>query len=440
MKLEGFVSRVGAKTSHKFGVVGLGQYGGKIADLFGGLKDSNKRNYYDVVAINSFMGDLEPLKSITDERKYSLVGVEGGCGRKPDLAKKSLQNKENQKHIIGMVDKYLKDDDIYLVVAGLGGGTGTGTISTTIKVLHGSVNVPLLKSGQAKKPIGAIITLPRKSEPLAEKKNALLALKELESLMNDKLLSFIVFVDNEKSYRDFREERANNKTDFDNWMDYSNYQVVSILHEINIATSFSSDRTFDSQDLKNIFESFEGSMTFGKIKFPSTDINTSKDLTSKVIGTFHEGNVLANGFDLTKTRTAGVMIVKPENDKKITANSLDDIEEVLSEEMPGALYRPVGYIDWANPKETIIYTIAKVLEMPKRAKKELNDEYNKSIESVKEDIKTDKAVTGFLDVDDSLFNIEDNNQVIEDFDPFNFDTPKEVEKEKEETDYSGYFD
>lgn len=435
MKLEGFTDRVGAKTSHKIGIVGLGQYGGKIANLFAGLKDNSNRSYYDTIAVNSFIGDLKPLGNITDERKYSLIGVEGGCGRKPELAKEALRNKENQEHLLGMISKHIKNNDMYLVSAGLGGGTGTGTISTMVKVLHSGINIPLQKAGQPIKPIGAIVTLPRKAEPLAEKKNALMAIKELEGLMEQKLLKFVIFVDNEKAYRDFRKEKADNETIFDNWMDYSNCAVVTTLHEINIATNFSSDRTFDSQDLKNIFENFEGSMTFGKTKFPSTDINNSKDLIKKVIDTFHEGNVLANGFDLKKSRTAGVMIVRPENDKKITENSLDDIEEALAEEMPGALYRPVGYIDWNNPRETIIYTIAKVVEMPERAKTELNEEYTKVVESVKEDIKKDRAETGFDDVDDSIFGMNNEGTFSQDFDPFSFDIgTKGTEQEVEEMD------
>lgn len=431
MRLEGFVNRNDVKVSHKFGIMGLGQYGGKIADLFAGLEDAKGRKFYDSIAVNSFSGDLKPLKELTDERKYSLVGVEGGCGRKPELAQEALQTKVNQTKLINMVQNLLNDNDIYLVSAGLGGGTGTGLITTAIKLLHAVINRPLIEKGEKPKTIGAIVTLPRKSEPLAEKKNALKAIKELEELMHSKITNFkfIIFVDNEKAFRDFRKLKADGNTEFENWMEYSNYQVVSALHEINVATSFSSDKAFDPQDFANIFNEMEGAMTFGKIKFPSSDIKDSDDLVNRVIDTFHEGNVLANGFDLKKSRTAGVLIVKPDKDKIVTANSLDDIEEKLSEEMPAALYRPTGYIDWANPKETIIYTITKVAEMPKRARTELDAEYTEALKAVKDDIRKDKAETNFEKVDDSIFNTETAASIEDDFDIFGTSNIKKKEPE-----------
>jgi cell division GTPase FtsZ len=443
VRTEGFTKRNEAKASLEVGLAGTGQCGGKIVNLFAGLKDPNKKNYYDVIAVNSFVGDLRPLDNISEERKYALAGVEGGCGRKPELAEASLKGadescKKNQKKLMEMVKEYLSNKDMYIVAGGLGGGTGTGTIPTMMKLIHSMVNIPLLKQGKKPKTIGAIVTLPRKSEPLAEKKNALKAIKELEDLMhttNEKLkdcCKFIIFVDNEKAYRDYRKLKADKDTPFDNWMDYANHQVVSIFHEINVATSFSSDKIFDPQDLKNVFEEWKGAMTFGKIKFASSDIRNSDELVEKAMATFHDGCVLANGFDLSKSRTAGVLIVKPMDDKLVTGNSLDDIDDKMSEEMPGALYRPTGYIDWANPKDTLIYTIAKVAEFPERARVSLEQEYSSVVNEIKDTMRTEKAETSFSDVDDSIFNT--GSQVaatVDAFDPFGEDAGSQDKKNLE---------
>ncbi|MCG8540090.1 MAG: hypothetical protein MJA82_09145 [Clostridia bacterium] len=441
VKFESFVSRSEAQASHRIGFIGLGQCGGNYTDLFSSLKDNNKKSFYDCIAINSFLGDLKSLKNIPHDRKYALVGVEGGCGRKPELAKEALKNPDNQNRLIELIKSNLMDNPMYIVNAGLGGGTGTGIIVTMIKLLHKVINVPLIKQGKKPKPIGAIVTIPRKSEAPAEKKNALNAIKQIEKMMNSKEyeFKFIIIVDNEKAYREFKQLDLKNDTKFDNWMDYCNQQIVESIHEVNVATSFSSDKSFDPQEVLNIYGEWEGALTLGKIKFKSKDIIDSIDLVNKIVKTFQEGSVLADGFNLENTRTAGVLIVKPTSNKIISKNSLYDIEDKLAEIMPSSLYRSTGYIEWYNPNDTIIYTMAKVQELPERAREGLSLEYNATMNKIKENVKNTKIKTEYSDIDDDIFNSQSSKQINDNFDPFS-DEAAASDDLKEDEDFSDVFD
>jgi len=422
--LEAFCERKGLKVKNKFGVVGLGQYGNKIADLFASLYDDNGRPFYDVVAVNSFVGDFIHLKNIPKDRKLGLKGVEDGCGRNPMLAKEALaKNKENQKMLVDAFSKYLSDCDIYFVCAGLGGGTGTGTIAMTIRALNSVINKPLLAEDKKPKSIGAIVTLPLATAPAIEKRNALTALIEIEKLMrDDKICNFIIIVDNEKAFRDYKKMKESSNKSFDGWMSYSNNNVVQVIHEMNVATNFNSDRSFDPRDFRNIFEHNIGCITFGKHKFPITDVNNDAELFKHTLEALHEKNVLANGFDLKKSRQAGVLIVKPTTRKGshniVTVDSVDEIEVGLAKEMPDVLGRYAGYVDWQNPDEAIIYTIAKVEEFPKRAKEELAKEYNEASQRIKASMSSTEFKTSITGIDDSIFSFDNKPAAALDDDPF----------------------
>jgi len=423
VNLESFCIRKGIKVKNRFGIIGLGQYGNKIADLFASLKDDNERPLYDAIAINSFVGDFANLKHISKERKFGLKGIEDGCGRNPELAKEALaQNKDNQKILFESFE-HIKDSDIFLVAGGMGGGTATGIISMTIKALNRTINMPLIEEGKRPKAIGAVITLPLASAPANEKRNALIALLELEKIMNDRSINFkfIIIVDNEKAFRDYRSLKAEGTTDFDGWMSYSNNNVVQVMHELNVATNFPSDRTFDPRDLRNIFENNTGCITFGKYKFPITDAESEKQILEHTLKALYEKNVLANGFNFKETRQAGVLIVKPVKRKDaknvVTNDTLDDIDMGLSKEMPAALGRYSGYVDWANPDEAIIYTIAKIEEFPKRAKEELSQEYNEAKEIIAISLRNSEFKTSIDSIDDSIFN-SNLKGIVDDSDPF----------------------
>lgn len=112
-------------------VIGFGNAGGKIADAILEFESQSGRALCrDVLAVNSAEVDLAKLEQVPEERRL-LIGqtheqVKGrGVGANPELGG------EVTRRDLGEVDRALDDVPVYevdafLVVAGLGGGTGSG--------------------------------------------------------------------------------------------------------------------------------------------------------------------------------------------------------------------------------------------------------------------------------------------------------------------------
>ncbi|RKJ73680.1 cell division protein FtsZ, partial [Butyricicoccus sp. 1XD8-22] len=71
-----------------FTVVGFGQAGSRIADQFARFKDTDGKQIYNCLALNSNDGDLKDLRFIPTDNRISL-GL-GGLGKNPEKAMKIL--------------------------------------------------------------------------------------------------------------------------------------------------------------------------------------------------------------------------------------------------------------------------------------------------------------------------------------------------------------
>jgi cell division GTPase FtsZ len=110
-------------------MIGFGQAGGKILDRF--LEYDSTRGTGIIghaVAVNSAKADLMGLDYVPNENRV-LIGqsiVKGhGAGTEPELGEKCAQ--EDMEEIQSAIDKMVSSGiDAFLVIAGLGGGTGSG--------------------------------------------------------------------------------------------------------------------------------------------------------------------------------------------------------------------------------------------------------------------------------------------------------------------------
>lgn len=112
-------------------VLGLGQAGGKIADLF--LAEDRKSNVphtFEAVAVNTATSDLMGLGNIPQEDKILLgeTAVKGhGVGA--DNKKGAEIAKDEIEIILNRISHAnVSNLDAFFVIAGLGGGTGSGAI------------------------------------------------------------------------------------------------------------------------------------------------------------------------------------------------------------------------------------------------------------------------------------------------------------------------
>ncbi len=113
----------------KLAMIGFGQAGGKILDRF--LEYDSTRGTGIIghaVAVNSAKADLMGLDFVPNENRV-LIGqsvVKGhGAGTEPELGEKCAR--EDMEEIQSAIDQMVSSEiDAFLVIAGLGGGTGSG--------------------------------------------------------------------------------------------------------------------------------------------------------------------------------------------------------------------------------------------------------------------------------------------------------------------------
>ncbi len=131
-------------------MIGLGQAGGKIIDLF--IEDDmNTRTdrLYKAVVINTARPDLKGLKFVPQKNRV-LIGdtLVGGHGV-------GANNKLGAKIAKAEIDKILTaidlvgtgDIDVFLIVLGFGGGTGSGAAPIVVKHIKRIFNEPVYVLG-----------------------------------------------------------------------------------------------------------------------------------------------------------------------------------------------------------------------------------------------------------------------------------------------------
>lgn len=424
IKLAEFCYKEKATIAIKFGFLGLGEGGGKITDCFASLKNSDGKPYYNTVAVNSYKKDLDLLRNIPENKKFALYGGEG-CGRRPEYCIELLKNPENIKEFKLLIRENYNDSDMIVIDVGLGGGTGTGLFLTSLKYIHEEINKPLIESGKRPKPVGAIITIPRATDPIIEKRNAAKVLEPLKAYINNGTIRFVKFIDNNKAYYDYKNSEIIRKT-YSDWMEYSNSETVSTLHEINVGITIPSERVFDPKDFKNIFQDDPGCITLSKLVLDKDSVRGREDLLNKLEECLKgvNTNEMSEGFDITNAIHAGFLLVRPkEKDNESSKDLHDDLDIKMNSLVPFALTRPGSCISWKLDTDCkyIIYTVTKIVEFPERAAIGLQEEVNDKTKELQERKALQKIENTDLTFDDNIFKTSAMSISVFDADPFGTD-------------------
>lgn len=131
-------------------VIGVGQAGGKIADMF--LADDRKSNVphtFETIAVNTAVSDLMGLQYIPQVDRI-LIGETAvkGHGVGADNKKGAEIAEDEVEIVLNRVSKInVSNLDAFFVVAGLGGGTGSGAISIIAKHLKRIYDEPVYAIG-----------------------------------------------------------------------------------------------------------------------------------------------------------------------------------------------------------------------------------------------------------------------------------------------------
>lgn len=294
------------EVSINMGIIGVGQAGSRIAEEFHKLG-------YDTAVINTSAQDLEYIKMLPNQ-KLLLEGTLGGTGKSLDLGREifSLHREEIKEFLEQVVDG---NDMMFLAVSG-GGGTGSSSPDTMIEILS-----------EFEMPIGVIFVLPKQTEDAQSKANAVETLARLAKMTSDNLITTLIIVDNaqiEQIYGGLSQSQ---------FWSAANRAIVEPIDLFNRLTSQPSAYTsLDPSDFSRIISCGDCSV-FGVMEVDNFVEETA--LAEAVINSL-KGNLLAEGFDLTQTRTAGVIIVgSKESLEKLPAINIDYCFSMLSETING---------------------------------------------------------------------------------------------------------
>ncbi len=322
----------------KIGVVGLGQCGGNLAIEF-----ANKG--YDAFALNTSFSDLKSLDELPKESRLH-VGLNGrsGAGRDLNLGKQSLLS--NRDRILSSLNALAKDSDLFLLVAGLGGGTGSN-LPTLVEIMR-PLNIPC----------SVLVTLPSESESSLTKVNAIQAVNTLFK----QNLNSVILIDNQKILDLFP------GVSLSEYYSRANDAVIKAFDEFNSADhayKIRSIRGFDSEDFRKVFSS-RGLLIYGSSNFTLTEPLTEDFLLEQLKELWKGGGLFASGYDYTTAAVIALILYAPKSILEATsAEMFEQVNRTLKNLTKGAaIYTGIYELEEGRP--TRISTMIGKMNFPDR--------------------------------------------------------------------------
>tara|TARA_Y100000310_G_scaffold335098_1_gene416310 strand:+ start:733 stop:1881 length:1149 start_codon:yes stop_codon:yes gene_type:complete len=275
-----------------YAFVGSGQGGGRIAEAF------YKLGYKKVLCVNTAKHDLNTLNEVPEGQRIHLDIGEQGAGKNMEKGENAAQKYQQEiydamKRVFGKVDRII-------VCAGLGGGTGGGSVLVLIDTARKYLSY--VGNNNPKTHVGVIATLPTDGEAASSTvaKNSRLQADKLADLSEESEISPLIFVDNNKI------QRLYPRLTVKQFWPTVNTTIAGLFHTFNVLTTHDSQySTFDPADYSSIVD-MGGCMIMGltNIKNYQTEFDISKALKSNLTKT-----LLADGFDLQTAKGAAVIVI-----------------------------------------------------------------------------------------------------------------------------------
>jgi len=318
--------------SLKFGILGLGQGGGRVAEAF------YRMGYKKCLAVNTASHDLEFLRV---EHKLQIGSGIEGAGKNMDVAAQVF-NHNRSDILIKMREVFGEELDGILVCAGAGGGTGSGTVLPAVELAR--VYMRRLGIEDSDKRVGAIVTIPTKGElnSTIVKNNALKVLNTLSDQADAGKIAPFIIIDNEKARRMFP------KLTVTQFYPTINATIAKLFTTFNVISTKKSDLiSFDKADYRSIiFNSNESQsdnasshMIFGAASISRGDLeeafrvdghNGIGKCMSSAIRNNLEATLLASDFDLQTAKTVGAIIIGGQSLFDAIPGLMDGLEDAFS--------------------------------------------------------------------------------------------------------------
>jgi len=221
-------------------------------------------------------------------------GEQQGAGKDRSVARKAFVNQ--REDVVDFIKVSIGEDvDRIFVTVGAGGGTGAGVCSELVKTVKAYQDT--IKASSQK--VGLILALPKLSEGKKVSSNAYETLKEACELVQQKIVSPLIILDNEK-INDLYPKLPINK-----FWQVANANITSLFHLFNnIVTKSSQYTTFDTNDYKTVLDS--GIMVFGAMNI--NNVETEQAL-SKAVRENLKRNVLCGDLDLSTGTVAAAIAI-----------------------------------------------------------------------------------------------------------------------------------
>lgn len=344
------------KRTLNFGVVGSGQAGSRLAEQFYKLG-------YPTVAFNTAQQDLAMI-GIPEDNKYLLEYGIGGAAKDLEIGHNAAD--QHRDGIMNVLTDKLTDVQVLVLCMSLGGGSGAGSHDVLVDILS-STGIPIV----------VITVLPMSNEDAQTKQNALNTLSSLSKLVQDKVISNLVVIDNAKL------EAIYSDVSSMNFFAVGNEAIVKPIDAFNRFSAESSfDKPLDSMEWAKLLTDGEGLSIYGELT-----VEDYKDQTAiaKAVLENHDNGLLASGFSLEQAKYAGVIIIANEKVwNEIPRVSIDYAISLIKESCPGvdAVFRG-SYIDNSMEEDVVkVFSMFSGLGLP-----------NGRVEQLRKDVDVDKAKT-----------------------------------------------
>lgn len=334
--------------------IGLGQAGGNLAAEW-------RRRGYRALVLNTAQSDLRGLARGSaagleiPERHQLYIGLDGaeGAGRDPALGRAAIE--QHAEDIRAAAARHLEGADAIVLMAGLGGGTGSA-VDALVRALR-PLDVPLL----------TLTTLPGDAESGIAKVNAV---KSVNAVVEADL-DGRVFVDNARLAEAFPGLDA---VGYYPKVNARVLQPLDDLNRLNARDDLSSIKSFDGEDLRKLLLS-GGVLQALVAKMPeraSAGV-TADDLVDAVVKCVDGGDLFASGLTLEQTAYLALVVTGPEKALKATAMAaFDEAARTLKKRTGGgAVYEGI----YVGPDDQPLraYVLASSLALPRRVQSLLQE-------------------------------------------------------------------
>jgi len=345
----------------RWGVVGLGQGGGRLAEQFYKLG-------YPACIANTAKQDLTFI-DIPEKQKLFMDYALGGAGKDMSVGEAAIQ--EYQSDVLKLMqDSFDNDVETIVVCVCGGGGTGSGGAIPLIKMVS--------KFGL---PVVVLFTLPMLSEGALTKSNTIRVLERIAKLSQNEVINALVIADNSKIEQLYPSIAASQ------FWKAANFDIVNVLNTFNTLCRCDTDfDALDPMDFARIFST--GNCTiFGKIEVPVSIVDGQVsmfegDIANALVQNI-QGGLLADGFELKDTVSGGVIITgREEILSQIPAISIHYAYDELNRLVGDAnIYR--GLYNDSNRKDCLtVYSIFSGLGLPYTRVQKLKQEAQNAMNAV----------------------------------------------------------